>query len=1003
MSSSQQPTPPDKHTPTHLPPTLKPPSTNLTRRPSSLSPSTGSRTANGPPSVNDELAIPPQDVNVNGEDPIPTGCSNPQHAAAGNPQGKTRTTASPDEPKCPKAMTEDSGVNDLTTPSVLLHFTMPSDQDRPAKQSYAQAASRSPSPPTQANAPVNTTSRTPSNPASSNPAPRTVARNDTSQTTSTQRRNSSLQTSTPARPATTKPKPRQSTAQSGGRPSANDASTRPATPYPNTRAARSATTAPRPSQPQESGIPPQPHASSTSHPPLPTNTNTAVTNSSAEQYAAKHSLTTGAKKARELEARAEREKEARKKEEARAAKAEREAIEKAEKAAAAKENTKRAAANKAAKDQKREEGRLIRLKIIEETKEQMAAEEAAAERAAANATNAEDDGASIDAPPYPQSPPARRGTPQPRTEERDPSPQSPPNGAKSKGKQRATSQPVQEPKKRGKGKRRQRDPSPLLERSPTPPPSHHDAAIEEQVEDNSSDLFEPYDPAFFEEAEEGVGTSSGLRQINYIRRRRSPYAFVYDNDNEEYPFQDPVERGPSHTPPSRKRTRIDQSPDEDRPVTRQRTRAPNLDDPEPEADAPDQSNDNDAPSSKSRGRKRNRSKNRDASLRPRHRQRRHSPSPELPNLDTDRDNSPAPSPGTSITPNVPIVQGRRYYPQGLTDWHNVSNLDRAYMQSFAKFCLTNPGISAAIFDGRAPTQATASADAGRIQRAIESFLQRKDIRVSPPKPQDTSAEALSDGPFNFLVSGITQSERERLLATATIYHDTDAIHTSAVGLADPEIQTYLVSFTGFATEDVAEVERTVRELFVADNELKSIFDDMTPETHDPLETFRFFLDSIWGVRWETRSGGGGTRTTFNIHARIPSNNPTHRLAVTRRIRRLTPTNPLLGWVEVHPGYRCTRCHARDHPSGLCPFPLQAGWRGPPPIPSQPQTTQTQLALQSPSAQIIPDMPPDLGPTTQAPPQPTVTNRNRNRGRGGRPGRRGGAGGGRGGGPTNGDA
>lgn len=334
----------------------------------------------------------------------------------------------------------------------------------------------------------------------------------------------------------------------------------------------------------------------------------------------------------------------------------------------------------------------------------------------------------------------------------------------------------------------------------------------------------------------------------------------------------------------------------------------------------------------------------------------------------------------------------------MSDWHHVTNLKRNHVQSFAIFCRDNAGVYGLVFDGRSPSQVSAPIDAGRIQRAIANFLGNNNVRVSPPQPEDTSPEALSDGPFNFLISGISYQDRDRLLAAAAIEHLGDVIFISRVGLADPARQNYITSYTGFTSLTADQVLDAIRNLWRADRKLIDILRSMAPNETEQDEMPRAFLDSLWLEEMDTRVGGGGSRIIYNIHGWLPSTDPFLRLNAVRRTRQITIDDPMLGWIEVHPGFRCMRCHGRDHPSGLCPFPLQPEWRGPPPLPSQSQPTQTQLitADSDPNNQLIPDMPADPDQIAPAPAPAPAFRGGRGRGRGGGDrGARGGRGGRRG--------
>lgn len=307
-----------------------------------------------------------------------------------------------------------------------------------------------------------------------------------------------------------------------------------------------------------------------------------------------------------------------------------------------------------------------------------------------------------------------------------------------------------------------------------------------------------------------------------------------------------------------------------------------------------------------------------------------------------------------IAPAPPEGWPRR---QGRNAWINVANLHPTHRDSFANYARDNTGIFARLFDGRPPTQTTAGTDATRIANVIRAATGNPDIRVSPPRPEDVSPEALAEGPFNFLVTGISEDEYDDLLNAGTINTDVDTVMFERVGLADPQHQFYLMSLTGFATDNSADILSAIRELFNDDGFIAALH-AADQEGRSPEESLEALLDSMWIDSLPTRITGGTTRSTITVYATLPTDDPFQRFNLTRLAQRLSFNDPIMGWVEVHPGFRCSRCHGQDHPSGLCPLPLISGWVGPPPIPSQSGPTQTQLITNTSGAQLIPDMPAD---------------------------------------------
>jgi hypothetical protein len=94
-------------------------------------------------------------------------------------------------------------------------------------------------------------------------------------------------------------------------------------------------------------------------------------------------------------------------------------------------------------------------------------------------------------------------------------------------------------------------------------------------------------------------------------------------------------------------------------------------------------------------------------------------------------------------------------------------------------------------------------------------------------------------------------------------------------------------------------------------------------------TLQQFVNSLRINKLNTKLRGNTLAPTFNIYANssLISNDTTWskiRAFYASRTYALQTQDP---GVTVIAPFRCSICHAADHPRGLCPFPLIDGWNG----------------------------------------------------------------------------
>ena len=111
----------------------------------------------------------------------------------------------------------------------------------------------------------------------------------------------------------------------------------------------------------------------------------------------------------------------------------------------------------------------------------------------------------------------------------------------------------------------------------------------------------------------------------------------------------------------------------------------------------------------------------------------------------------------------------------------------------------------------------------------------------------------------------------------------------------------------------------------------SLLGEAPEVSHMPLQ-FKLihFMNSMWVKCLDIKSKGNCLSPEFNVFASgALIQDPSIWSKVRHFLANRTYTNDDLGWgqVVVSP-YQCGICHGRDHPRGLCDFPLVEGWNGP---------------------------------------------------------------------------
>lgn len=211
--------------------------------------------------------------------------------------------------------------------------------------------------------------------------------------------------------------------------------------------------------------------------------------------------------------------------------------------------------------------------------------------------------------------------------------------------------------------------------------------------------------------------------------------------------------------------------------------------------------------------------------------------------------------------------------------------------------------------------------------AVVEITNSRDVSVRAPRAKPNSYRT----PFSFLIYNVSEQQAHILLKRHT--WSSTAISFS-VSTLSPGCPNYLFSIKGLTTMDDEQVRKAVNEVW-HDITSRAFLHSLCrnfPETprNEMIATFQLFTDSLKVARLDTKLRGNTIAPIYNIYANgslITDDNTWSQIRAfyASRTYSLQAQDP--GITVVAP-FRCSICHAADHPRGLCPFPTVEGWNGP---------------------------------------------------------------------------
>ena len=211
--------------------------------------------------------------------------------------------------------------------------------------------------------------------------------------------------------------------------------------------------------------------------------------------------------------------------------------------------------------------------------------------------------------------------------------------------------------------------------------------------------------------------------------------------------------------------------------------------------------------------------------------------------------------------------------------------------------------------------------------AIVEITNSHDVSVSAPRPKPNSYRT----PFSFLIYNVTEQQVQTLLERR-VWSST-AISFS-VSTFNPGCPEYLFSIKGLTTMAKEEVFKTVDEAWHNQDSLaflQAICHNLPENLKEQAAiTLQQFINSPQVRKLDTKLPGNTIAPVFNVYANgslISNDNAWSKIRAYYATRSYAPQAQDPGVTVIAP-FRCSICHAADHPRGLCPFPIVDGWNGP---------------------------------------------------------------------------
>jgi hypothetical protein len=219
---------------------------------------------------------------------------------------------------------------------------------------------------------------------------------------------------------------------------------------------------------------------------------------------------------------------------------------------------------------------------------------------------------------------------------------------------------------------------------------------------------------------------------------------------------------------------------------------------------------------------------------------------------------------------------------------------------------------------------------GRILAAVAEVTNSSTAGVIAPPP-NKDASNTGQIPKTFLIYNISETHRQILLQRRVW---SSINFTFQVAPLEPSCPDFLFTLRGFTTLENNGIINTVRDVWT-DQATKGAIDALVKEAPLPdqeqlRKSLDSFINSMWITCLDIKTKGNCLNPEFNVYTKGSFIQDVRLWSSTRHfLAKRTYANESLGHGNtVVAPHLCGICHGRDHPRGLCPFPMTDGWPGP---------------------------------------------------------------------------
>ena len=214
----------------------------------------------------------------------------------------------------------------------------------------------------------------------------------------------------------------------------------------------------------------------------------------------------------------------------------------------------------------------------------------------------------------------------------------------------------------------------------------------------------------------------------------------------------------------------------------------------------------------------------------------------------------------------------------------------------------------------------------KLKTALSDFVGLIDAQIATPNPP---LDPHSYRPRTFLLRNLPQSIYQKLLDRGVWCNDDIAIFVHPPVFTIPR---HIGSFKGFTTGEI-DVIKQVFVTHLRSTRVQAVVDQLRishPTLNDVSleEAMDIIINSI-DVKvmfLQTEPYSKAEVPIANLYVDSPTSNPKKWESWQRFLRNICFTTTLHGAGTVMDLWRCGKCSADDHPSGVCPFPRLPGWR-----------------------------------------------------------------------------